>query len=1203
MRRYHQRLIRFFALLLCAALLCPALPGGLAEEAEAASVPRDLHVATLSDLRYYPDALAGDKGEAYFSYLGAAGVNGRDQDAILDAAFASLRSQAKRGGLDCLVVCGNLTAGGEYAGADAIARKLRVFSLETGVRVFVLNGDRDINNPGASDFSSNRKQPAANVSPAQFVELFGDFGYLSAHHVYKVLGSGTQGALTYSVKLPEGYRLIMADICRYTADCTSSHLDECETAAGFSEELRQWVLTEAADAKKDGEVPLLFTHAGVVPVNAFQEKLLPGTLADDAYLLRDALADAGVLCAFSGAAAASDTGVYYSDAGCPLYAVASPSVTRFPFAYRVANLAFNADGSAALSFDWHDCDETVDVRTAGGGVYPTPYRAIGFAKQFGGTDPEKYFCALAREKLDALCADIIKAGGVTAYVEKLFGVDVRDAIYGSVGDGIRFGPVTLLSASHVMSAIEDLDASVMERYVRRPANLYAAADRAVKAFLSLQASDIPCTRYLDTYGFGSQTRGGTLGELALDLIAAFLPGNESMEGDAFLQDALSEDGMAALVARLVETFRTEVVDGIFVNEILAHTEFRVRTLFTAETDPIAEYTELVFSAALAVLASRLMTAQDGQQAWSALTRLATDGKTVSVGSLIDLLLDAGNAGSGRTVDAFLDTVFSLLCGEEQQAAMADSLSGLLKSLVTDATPDTGAAAALAYRGPEEPPTDAATMRVPAMVQLAVNSNTSFTVTWFTKHTVTGTDMEIVKEGSPFTGVPTRSDFIAADTTETTLNGFGFDCGNYGFLPYAVKAVRHVVTVRNLAANTKLRFRIGDAAKGFWKECSFETGSPDGGSAYTFLNITDSDGVTKASAGAFGAALRAAREELSPAFIVHSGNLVRYPWNDAQWSRALDGAADVFNGVPLMYASGANDADGYYSVQKHLTCSRTPLQYQEDGVYYSFDYGRAHFTVLNTNSLQADGTLSARQEEWLKADLAAVAGWKILVMYAPVFCVENANLKLESQMREIVADNKVDLVLQGGAGGYVRSYLLKDGAPTDAYTVSSVSYGGRNYQVMEASGACIVSSCAPFTGSAPLREVRNTFAAVAQDFTTPVFSAVTVDGNTLYVNAYSVEEGKLERVDSFALRKDAVTFLLGDADLDGEVTPEDARLTLRVAVGLDTVTPITKAAADLDGDVYITPEDARLVLRTSVGLEQPPKKVSRFVYEIAAYKNA
>ena len=58
---------------------------------------------------------------------------------------------------------------------------------------------------------------------------------------------------------------------------------------------------------------------------------------------------------------------------------------------------------------------------------------------------------------------------------------------------------------------------------------------------------------------------------------------------------------------------------------------------------------------------------------------------------------------------------------------------------------------------------------------------------------------------------------------------------------------------------------------------------------------------------------------------------------------------------------------------------------------------------------------------------------------------------------------------------------------------------------------------------------------------------------------------------------------GDVDYDGEVTPEDARLTLRCAVQLEELTARILAAGDLDMDGEITPADARLILRTSVGL--------------------
>lgn len=59
---------------------------------------------------------------------------------------------------------------------------------------------------------------------------------------------------------------------------------------------------------------------------------------------------------------------------------------------------------------------------------------------------------------------------------------------------------------------------------------------------------------------------------------------------------------------------------------------------------------------------------------------------------------------------------------------------------------------------------------------------------------------------------------------------------------------------------------------------------------------------------------------------------------------------------------------------------------------------------------------------------------------------------------------------------------------------------------------------------------------------------------------------------------------GDADGDGSVTPADARLVLRIAVGLEPAEGIAVPLdVDLDGDV--TPADARLVLRRSVGLEK------------------
>ena len=59
---------------------------------------------------------------------------------------------------------------------------------------------------------------------------------------------------------------------------------------------------------------------------------------------------------------------------------------------------------------------------------------------------------------------------------------------------------------------------------------------------------------------------------------------------------------------------------------------------------------------------------------------------------------------------------------------------------------------------------------------------------------------------------------------------------------------------------------------------------------------------------------------------------------------------------------------------------------------------------------------------------------------------------------------------------------------------------------------------------------------------------------------------------------------GDVDNDGGITAADARMILRAAVGLETLSRMQKNAADADGDKEITAADARMVLRISVGLD-------------------
>ena len=105
----------------------------------------------------------------------------------------------------------------------------------------------------------------------------------------------------------------------------------------------------------------------------------------------------------------------------------------------------------------------------------------------------------------------------------------------------------------------------------------------------------------------------------------------------------------------------------------------------------------------------------------------------------------------------------------------------------------------------------------------------------------------------------------------------------------------------------------------------------------------------------------------------------------------------------------------------------------------------------------------------------------------------------------------------------------------------------------------------------------------------------------HIYAYGDEEGYICLVDHYdhafatdiygicpAMHIDLKTFnkkiIPGDMDGNGEVTPSDARVALRIAAGLDTATDDICAIADIDSNGTVTPADARTILRIAAGLE-------------------
>lgn len=106
--------------------------------------------------------------------------------------------------------------------------------------------------------------------------------------------------------------------------------------------------------------------------------------------------------------------------------------------------------------------------------------------------------------------------------------------------------------------------------------------------------------------------------------------------------------------------------------------------------------------------------------------------------------------------------------------------------------------------------------------------------------------------------------------------------------------------------------------------------------------------------------------------------------------------------------------------------------------------------------------------------------------------------------------------------------------------------------------------------------------VTCDATMDVFSADGLYNQFMYYNRY-INPGYLQIPDYSNLKG---AYLLGDVNLDKQITAADARLALRISAGLEDMPSEDSAVfqnADVNGDNVITAADARIILRVTAGL--------------------
>ena len=441
------------------------------------------------------------------------------------------------------------------------------------------------------------------------------------------------------------------------------------------------------------------------------------------------------------------------------------------------------------------------------------------------------------------------------------------------------------------------------------------------------------------------------------------------------------------------------------------------------------------------------------------------------------------------------------------------LSMLVCSMATAAS----AVAETATDAPTEAPADA-----PFRISVTVNGDTKASkgITWYTK-TATESVVNIVDEN----GVAVNSDSITYEDVFEWESNFV-----------------HKALVTGLKAGTTYYYDVGNGT------VQSPTGTfvtDNGDSKVEFIAIADIQASNLENFQRGARVLDNAFKTMPGAeFMINLGDLTDDSTNE-EWDYYDEALKDINIRTTLAPVAGNHDGLGVWHWFDNMFNLDTSESVQNlNGVNYSFDYGNAHFAVLNTNDLLS---MSFAQLNWLENDLNSTAkDWKIVLLHkSPYSLGKDAKwpdaLYLQSCLTNVIDRCGVDLVMSGHDHQYLRTKPLKNEKLNDDGTVYVLAgtAGAKRYEVRPflANHFLDVDFIDALTihkhGYGNYWNGEN-WDNINEDYVGGVFNTISIDGGSLTFNSYVVsdytenengeiidmnEEAKVTLHDSFTLEKE------------------------------------------------------------------------------------
>jgi hypothetical protein len=228
--------------------------------------------------------------------------------------------------------------------------------------------------------------------------------------------------------------------------------------------------------------------------------------------------------------------------------------------------------------------------------------------------------------------------------------------------------------------------------------------------------------------------------------------------------------------------------------------------------------------------------------------------------------------------------------------------------------------------------------------------------------------------------------------------------------------RFSVTLTGLTPGVRYVYRVG--RPGAWSEpLSFTTAADT--SKFSFLYMGD----VQSGYSQWGAVLDSVYNDYPLLrFSLLGGDLTDNGSDEGEWVQFLAAGTGVFSKIPVMPVRGNHDGSMYSRF--FALPDNGPAGLKQE--FYSFDYGNAHFVVLNSSN-----NIDPEVKQWLRQDLQnSRKKWKFAVFHFPAYPAsadyKGVAASICANWIPILEQNRVDMVFVGHQHEYMRTHPLCQG---------------------------------------------------------------------------------------------------------------------------------------------------------------------------------